>query len=173
MLGMALANQLGPYWVTTGGNSTMEPSDLDQLRGSLSNYLMTQSAALAVILIAVIIHFPSKPKVRRCKNGIFKYFEIGWLEDFYLEELISQVSPSLVGEGDRLESLRQGLISLVSNKSALACIFAYSVSFGVEGHWIGVIQINYEKYGVPEIQVGMIVLATVLVTTTLGILLSR
>ena len=59
MLGMALANQLGPYWVTT-----LETSDLNQLRGNLSKYLMTQSAALAVILIAIVIHFPSKPKVR-------------------------------------------------------------------------------------------------------------
>ena len=70
-------------------------------------------------------------------------------------------------------SLREGLISLVRNKNALACIFAYSMSFGVEGHWVGVIQINYEKYGVPEIQVGLMVLATVLVTTILGVVLAR
>ena len=169
MLGMALANQLGPFWVTTGGdtvrNSTLQNSDLDLLRESLSNYLITQSVFLMIILIAVTIHFPSKPKVK-------PHLQI---YNCHLSDYgkLPQTAPSTIGEGNRLKSMRHGLISLLGNKSALACVFAYSISIGIEGHWIGVIQINYEKYGVPEKQVGQMVLFTVLVTTTIGIVLSK
>ena len=168
MLGMALANQLGPYWVTTVDtvrNSTLQNPDLDLLRESLSNYLITQSVFLMVILTAVTIHFPSKPKVKTHPE-----IYISHLSDY---GILLQTAPSTVGEGNRLKSMRHALISLMGNKSALACVFAYSISIGVEGHWIGVIQINYEKYGVPEKKVGQMVLVTVLVTTTIGIVLSK
>ena len=39
------------------------------------------------------------------------------------------------------------------NTSAVLCVLAYSISFGVSGHWIGVMAINFEPLGISETEV--------------------
>ena len=53
------------------------------------------------------------------------------------------------------------------------CIMAYSISFGVQGHWSSVITIGFEPLGITEGEVGLIGIVIVVSSTISGILLSR
>lgn len=161
MMGMGVANVAGPMWLSKGINFDNSddyygPQDTDgsgsedqqitpqEMRGRIAWYTMWQTVVLAVLLVSMLIYFPSKP----------------------------EIPPTSSSDSARL-NLRDGLAYLMTNKSAMFCILAYSISFGVQGHWIGVMAINFEPLGISESDCGVMGLVLVFSSTVASILLSR
>ena len=68
-----------------------------------------------------------------------------------------QIPPTALADSTRL-NLKEGTLHLMYNTSAVLCVLAYSISFGVSGHWIGVMAINFEPLGISETEVREIAL---------------
>jgi len=160
MMGMGVANVAGPMWLSDGidfdnedengdvtGNMTSSAGvDITphEMRVEMAWYTMWQSVFLACLLVSMLIYFPSKP----------------------------EIPPTSASDSARL-NLKDGILHLMRNKSAVCCILAYSISFGVSGHWIGVMAINFEPLGISEEDVGLINMVLVLTSTVASILFSR
>jgi len=156
MMGVGVANVAGPMWLSNGLNfdaydenrngTEDDGSDFSpqEMRGQIAWYTMWQTVVLALLLVSMLVYFPSKP----------------------------EIPPTSSSDSARL-NLKDGMAYLMTNKSALFCILAYSISFGVSGHWIGVVAINFEPLGISESDCGVMGLVLVFTSTVASIVLSR
>jgi len=144
MIGVGAADLLGPEWLSIGGQSNYDAIPVEKMRMQISWYSTCQTSVLAALLLSMFAYFPNKP----------------------------EIPPTALSGSARL-SLKQGTVHLFSNTSAVLCILAYSISFGVSGHWIGVMAINFEPLGISETEVGQMGLGLVAATAVSSIVFAR
>merc|ERR1712111_246341 len=125
MIGVGAADLLGPEWLSVGGRSDYDDVSPDEMRMQILWYSTCQTSVLAILLLCMLAYFPSKP----------------------------EIPPTAMANSNRL-NLTEGILHLMSNTSSILCVVAYSISFGVSGHWIGVMAINFEPLGIEETEVG-------------------
>jgi len=143
MIGVGAADLLGPEWLSIRGRSTYEDVSPEEMRVQISWYSTCQTGVLAALLLSMFAYFPSKP----------------------------EIPPTALADSTRL-NLKEGTLHLMYNTSAVLCVLAYSISFGVSGHWIGVMAINFEPLGISETEVGQMGLGLVGATAVSSIIFS-
>jgi len=144
MIGVGAADLLGPEWLSIRGRSDYDDVSPDDMRMQIVWYSTCQTSILAVLLLSMIAYFPSKP----------------------------EIPPTAMADSSRL-NLKEGTLHLMTNTSAVLCVVAYSISFGVSGHWIGVMAINFEPLGISETEVGQIGLGLVAAAAISSIIFAR
>ena len=68
MIGMGIANVVGPMWLSDGKTSVHDFNktgiSVSEVREEIALYTSTQAILFTIILVAMIMYFPSAPKVR-------------------------------------------------------------------------------------------------------------
>jgi len=134
MLGNGLSMLLGPALVhITPNTTTTNGTTTEAMRHDIDTYMQIH-AGVAVLLFGLFcIYFPSKPPNPPAPSSAIERTEF-WA----------------------------GLKTLLSNKNVLLTCFAYSVSQGVMGSWLGVMVNNFGPMGVSDQQIGYMGLASVI-----------
>jgi len=123
-------------WSTNSSNSTNgtdeRAAEQEMYKSRIDNYMEILAAVSGVIFAALLIYFPSRPS--------------------------QPPAPSSAVE--RTEFLA-GIKALATNKDVLLVCFAYSISQGVMGSWLGVMVNQISPLGYNDQEIGMMGLASV------------
>ena len=110
-----------------------DPPSVEDVRVEIWWYMLAQAVPATVIFIAMVVYFPSKPAL--------------------------PPSHSASSQIDRTP-FKESIVALLTNKNALMCLFALSLSLGVQGTWSGVMTLNFEPLGKPFVQSGPFIWVT-------------
>lgn len=135
-LGGGLSYLVGPYLVPENSGNTSSTqegiSDFSEadVRYRIWWYMVQQAILSVILLIAVVIYFPSKP------------------------ELPPSVSASTTNEGraDVVGSVKK----ILRDKDAVLCIVGFTICTGVQGAWQGIMTLIFEPLGISDQDCGKI-----------------
>ena len=123
------------FYETFGIQSTVLPSNRDKedIKDDIDDYMIIDAGAAAAIFFLIAAYFPSKPPL----------------------------APTLTSVIVRTD-FTNGLKKLVCDKDILLTCFAYSLSQGIMGSWMGVMVFNLRPLGISDQEIGYIGLGSVL-----------
>jgi len=146
MLGNGLSMLIGPALVHVPSNSTGNSSftsfslqnaanetTVADVRHEIDTYMLIHAGVAVGLFVLFCIYFPSKPPHPPAPSSAIERTEF-WL----------------------------GIKALLANKNVLLASFAYSISGGVMGSWLGVMVNNFRPLGISDQQIGMMGLFSVL-----------
>lgn len=153
MLGNGLSMLLGPALVHVSSNSsgnatassihftsyqvgaanTTNGTTVEQVRHEIDLYMYSHAGVAVTLFALFCIYFPSKPPHPPAPSSAIARTEF-WL----------------------------GIKTLLGNKNVLFACFAYSISQGVMGSWLGVMVNNFRPLGITDQQIGLMGLFSVI-----------
>jgi len=135
MLGNGLSMLIGPALVHVTPNTTgyTNGSTMNEIRDDIDTYMQLHAEIAVFLFVLFIIYFPSKPPHPPAPSSAIERTEF-W----------------------------GGMKALVNNRNVWFACFAYSISQGVMGSWLGVMVNNFGPLGIPDRQIGYIGLTSVI-----------
>jgi len=160
--GIGISYLVGPYIVPdhfmnkTGETDHSEQIPLTNYAGKIPSrddekhliwcYSVGMAALAVVIFIAMVIYFPSKPKIPPTASA----------------------SP----DAEQLH-FKESMKKLVADKSVMLCFVGFSICTGVQGAWGGVMTLNFEPLGVGDEQAGYIGVSAIAAGIVVGIVVAQ
>lgn len=147
-LGLSITYVSGPALVPTislSNATNVTLYDVDRMRDNITIYMVIQLIISAVLLVCVLIYFPSKPPL----------------------------PPSPSSEITRSEAYREEIKKLLQDKSYLHLSFFFAISYGVYIGWIAVLALAVEPFGIGEHLAGWLGCASIIAGCCSGISIAR
>ena len=144
LLGNGLSMLMGPAIVSEPDSLGTSDEDIERIRKEIDIYMFVNAGIATYIFISFCIYFPSKPPQ----------------------------APTLTSGLARTDFLG-GIKSLVKMKDILLITFAYSLSQGIMGVWMGVMVLNFRDLNISDKQVGYIGLASTVGQCIASVVISR
>ena len=144
LLGNGLSMLMGPAIVSEPDSLGTSDEDIERIRKEIDIYMFVNAGIATYIFISFCIYFPSKPPQ----------------------------APTLTSGLARTDFLG-GIKSLVKMKDILLITFAYSLSQGIMGVWMGVMVLNFRDLSISDKQVGYIGLASTVGQCIASVVISR
>ena len=136
MMGTSISYLIGPLVVpfnnsliddTLNLTSEEEDEEKESIRKHIQYYMIGDAVVAAVILIAIIIYFPSKPKKAPSPSAVVPRSEFG-----------------------------PAIRAMVRNPQLWLTCLAYSISNGFLAGWQGVMALNFQPLGVSDEDIGFL-----------------
>ena len=152
MMGTSISYLIGPL-VVPFNNSLIDDSlyltpdeenaEKESIRKHIQNYMIVDAVMASVLLLAILIYFPSKPKTAPSPSAVLPRSEF-----------------------------RPAIKAMVRNPQLWLTCLAYAISNGFLAGWQGVMALNFQPLGVSDEDIGFLGFLSILVQCAVAVSVS-